>query len=54
VIVSTHDLGEARRLAGEVILMHRGRIAEANASASFFVSPKTDVARRFLAGELLD
>ena len=26
VVMSTHDLGEARRLAGEIVLMHRGRV----------------------------
>ena len=25
VVMSTHDLGEARRLAGEIVLLHRGR-----------------------------
>jgi tungstate transport system ATP-binding protein len=53
VVMSTHDLGEARRLAGEVVLMHRGRIVEANDAASFFDNPKTPDAARFVAGELL-
>jgi tungstate transport system ATP-binding protein len=53
VVMSTHDLDEARRLAGEVVLMHRGRIVEANDAASFFNNPKTPDAARFVAGELL-
>jgi tungstate transport system ATP-binding protein len=53
VVMSTHDLGEARRLAGDIVLMHRGRIAEASDAATFFSNPKTDEARRFAAGELL-
>lgn len=53
VIMSTHDLGEARRLAGEVVLLHRGRVIEAGPSPAFFEAPRTDEARRFLAGELL-
>jgi tungstate transport system ATP-binding protein len=28
VVMSTHDLGEARRLAGEIVLMHRGCVIE--------------------------
>ena len=28
VVMATHDLGEARRLAGEIVLMHRGRVVE--------------------------
>jgi tungstate transport system ATP-binding protein len=53
VVMSTHDLGEARRLAGNIVLMHRGRIVEASDATTFFSSPKTDEARRFVAGELL-
>ncbi|MBX9776657.1 MAG: ATP-binding cassette domain-containing protein [Xanthobacteraceae bacterium] len=53
VVMSTHDLGEARRLAGDVVLMHRGRIVEASDAAAFFNNPITDGARRFVAGELL-
>jgi tungstate transport system ATP-binding protein len=53
VVMSTHDLGQARRLAGEIVLMHRGRIVEIAAAAAFFNDPKTPEARRFVAGELL-
>lgn len=53
VVMSTHDLGEARRLAGDVILLHRGRIVEHNTGPSFFSNPATESAQRFLAGELL-
>ena len=53
VVMSTHDLGEAKRIAGEIVLMHRGRIVEQSAVAAFFSTPKTDEARQFVAGELL-
>jgi tungstate transport system ATP-binding protein len=53
VVMATHDLGEARRLAGDVVLLHRGRLVEAGAAQEFFETPRTDDARRFLAGELL-
>jgi tungstate transport system ATP-binding protein len=53
VVMSTHDLGEARRLAGEIVLLHRGRIVEATSAEEFFAAPKTDEARRFVNGELL-
>jgi tungstate transport system ATP-binding protein len=51
--MSTHDLGEARRLAGEVVLIHRGRVLESGPAAEFFADPKTPEARRFIGGELL-
>ena len=41
VVMSTHDLGEARRLAGDIVLMHRGRIVEASDATTFFSNPKT-------------
>jgi tungstate transport system ATP-binding protein len=53
VVLSTHDLGEARRLAGDVVLLHRGKVVEAAAASCFFDSPRTDEARKFVAGELL-
>ena len=53
VVMATHDLGEARRLAGEIVLLHRGRVVEVADAAAFFNAPKTDEARRFIAGELL-
>jgi tungstate transport system ATP-binding protein len=53
VVMSTHDLGEARRLAGDIVLMHRGRILEASESTAFFSNPRTAEAARFVAGELL-
>ena len=53
VVMSTHDLGEARRLAGEIVLLHRGRVIERTPAAQFFTEPKTNEARQFVAGELL-
>jgi tungstate transport system ATP-binding protein len=53
IVMSTHDLGEARRLAGEIVLLNRGRIVETAAAASFFDRPSTVEARKFIAGELL-
>ncbi|HEY2873746.1 MAG TPA: ATP-binding cassette domain-containing protein [Reyranella sp.] len=53
IVMSTHDLGEARRLAGEVVLLHRGRLVEKGAAPAFFDAPRTEEARRFIVGELL-
>ena len=53
VVMATHDLGEARRLAGDVVMLHRGRIVERGAAPAFFDTPQTPEARAFLAGELL-
>jgi tungstate transport system ATP-binding protein len=53
VVMSTHDLGEARRIAGEIVLLHRGRVIECGPSEAFFSAPRTEEGRRFIAGELL-
>lgn len=53
VVMTTHDLGEAARLAGDVVLLHRGRVVESGPVHQLFHEPLTDEARRFIAGQLL-
>ncbi len=53
VVMSTHDLGQARRLGGDVALLHRGRLIEHTPAEEFFAQPRTHEARNFIAGELL-
>jgi tungstate transport system ATP-binding protein len=52
IIMTTHDLGQARRLADEVVFLHQGRVLERAAAADFFAGPASAAARAFLAGEL--
>jgi tungstate transport system ATP-binding protein len=53
VVMSTHDLGQARRLAGDIVFMHRGRLVESGPAADFFAAPRSEEAAKFIAGELL-
>ena len=53
VVMSTHDLGQARRLASRVLFLHRGRLIEDAPAADFFAGPTSVEARAFLAGELI-
>jgi tungstate transport system ATP-binding protein len=53
IILATHDLGQARRLAGDVVFLVKGRVVEHAPARSFFMSPATEAARRFLAGDLV-
>jgi len=53
IVMATHDLGQAKRLAGDVVFLAGGRVVERGASPQFFMSPSTDAARRFLAGDLV-
>lgn len=53
VIFATHELGQARRLAGDVVLLVRGRVAEHARSDAFFTNPSSEAGRRFIAGDLV-
>ena len=53
VVMSTHDLGQAKRLAGNIVLLHRGRLIETGPAKAFFERPRSEEARKFIAGELL-
>jgi tungstate transport system ATP-binding protein len=53
VIMTTHDLGQARRHADQVVFLHRGRLLEHAPATRFFSQPASAEARMFLAGELL-
>ena len=53
IVMTTHDLGQARRLAGEVLFLHRGRLIERGPAEGFFAGPATAEARAFIGGTLL-
>jgi tungstate transport system ATP-binding protein len=54
IVMTTHDLAQARRLASEVLFLHRGRLLEQTPAPTFFSEPRSEAARRFLAGEIVD
>ena len=53
IIMTTHDLGQVRRMADDVMFFHRGRMLERAPAEQFFTEPKNDLAQAFLRGELL-
>ena len=53
IVLVTHDLGQARRLADEVVFLHRGRVMEHTPAAQFFARPRSQPARDYLAGRLV-
>jgi tungstate transport system ATP-binding protein len=53
VVMTTHDLGEAARLAGDVVLLHRGEVVEAGPVTQVLENPRTDIARRFVSRQLV-
>ncbi len=53
IVMTTHDLGQARRLADRVLFLHQGRLLEDAAAVDFFNQPKSPEAAAFMKGELL-
>jgi tungstate transport system ATP-binding protein len=53
IVLVTHDRGQARRLAHEVLFMHRGRLAEQTSADAFFAGPASAQARAFLDGRIV-
>ena len=53
VVLVTHDVGQARRLASHIEFMQSGRIVESGAAQSFFESPTAAAASAFLAGQIV-
>jgi tungstate transport system ATP-binding protein len=52
IVMTTHNLGQARRLADEILFMSGGRLADHGPVESFFAQPSTAEAAAFIKGEL--
>jgi tungstate transport system ATP-binding protein len=53
ILMTTHDIAQARRLASDILFLNEGRLLEHSPAARFFESPQDPLAARFLDGELL-
>lgn len=53
IVMITHDRGQARRLADEVLFIHHGRLAELSPADVFFNRPHSAAAQAYLEGRLL-
>ncbi|MDB4074461.1 ATP-binding cassette domain-containing protein [Ascidiaceihabitans sp.] len=54
IIMATHDMGQARRLAADVIFMKSGRIAETGLAPDVFDAAQTPDLQAFLKGDILE
>ncbi len=52
IIMATHNLNQARRMADEIVHIHDGEIVEVANPDDFFENPKSEVTRKFINGEL--
>ena len=53
IILITHDIAQAKRLADEVVFLHHGALCEQTPARVFFQSPKSKAARAYLDGQIL-
>ena len=50
IVMVTHSMDQARRLADEVVFLYLGKVVEANDVQSFFESPQHERTKRFVSG----
>lgn len=53
IILVTHDIGQAHRLADDVVFVHAGRLLEYQPAVSFFDKPASTQARAYLDGKII-
>ncbi|MDX1558250.1 MAG: ATP-binding cassette domain-containing protein [Marinobacter sp.] len=53
VVMTTHDLHQARRLAGDVLFLSEGKVQEHTSADVFFRAPVSRQAQAFISGELI-
>jgi tungstate transport system ATP-binding protein len=53
IVLVTHDLGQARRIADEVVFLYRGRVETFDPAPTFFDAPASERARAFIDGRIV-
>ena len=53
IILVTHDLAQARRVAGRIVLLNHGKVVECSEAERFFRHPDRDETKKFIEGKLL-
>jgi len=53
IILTTHDMGQAKRLAKEILFFDKGKLLEQTKAINFFAKPKTKEAQNYINGKIL-
>ena len=53
ILLSTHDLGQAKRLAKDIIFLHNGNVESHCSKEEFLTQPPSKAAKQFLAGDIV-
>lgn len=54
IVMTTHDFGQARRLAGDLVFLLNGKIHETGPAPQMMRAPQTPEARAFFEGEIVE
>ena len=54
ILMATHHLGQARRLASDIIFLYQGQVHERATAEAFFNTPKTPESKSFLSGDIVE
>lgn len=54
IVMATHDIGQAKRLADEVVFLMHGKIIEQTKAQAFFEGPQTREATALLHGDIVE
>lgn len=53
VLLVTHNIFQAKRLSDRVVFLFQGRLVEEMATEHFFKQPESEIAKRFIDGEMV-
>lgn len=53
IILVTHDIGQAKRLAEEIIFVNQGQVSEQGPAKEMIENPKSKPAQQYFAGEIV-
>ena len=53
IVMITHNIFQARRMADRIALLHKGKVIEINSKNEFFENPHEDVTKDFLSGRII-
>lgn len=54
IVMATHNLGQARRLATDVVFVCGGKVLEVTSATQFFERPRTPEALAFINGDIVE
>jgi len=54
IMMSTHDIGQAKRLAKNILFLNKGKLESTQPAKTFFREPMSHNARKFIAGDIVE